>query len=82
MEVAALAVLAAPLTPVPLVRARGAERNGNMNITIVYQAPDGSWQPFGIEGLEKYPDVPTAEKAMHALEAEHPQLKFRLEVGD
>ena len=53
-----------------------------MSITIEYQAPDGSWQPFGVEGLEIYPDVPTAEAAMHRLEAEHPQIKFRIEVGE
>jgi hypothetical protein len=53
-----------------------------MRITITYQAPDGSWQPFGVEGNEIYPDVPTAEKAMHELEQRYPQLKFRISVGD
>jgi hypothetical protein len=53
-----------------------------MNITITYQAPDGSWQPFGSEGLERWPDVATAEKAIDRLEREWPQLKFRLLVDD
>ena len=40
------------------------------------------WDEIMRRGLQAAPDVPTAEAAMHRLEAEHPQIKFRIEVGE